>query len=335
MNPEFQKEYVARSSDVAAAFAERLQYMGYDPHMRPWFRAGLAKVPAAERAMMEGALEIRDEKRMPNELDADVEVALVALEIQHVFSAMPFWIAKEGLEFAMRTLARCHAYHSSGHDHGYGNHGVWVVHAPDEAGSYPEYADSGWQLLRARLATAEDETYAAMRAIADEIRAKASSTVKAFLAIAFATERAWADDAANEVLAEKHPSGWCKGLVTVASVDLATRLARNEEWALEEDEIATLLAREGGAAAPVLVAALDASSNNAERKRIAKLLATIETEEAARAFAPWISNRTINPIATKYFKRVPEIARRALAPIAKGTGVEARGAKIVLSSLGD
>ena len=143
--------------------------------------------------------------------------------------------------------------------------------------------------------------------------------VKAFLAIAFATEREWSDEAAREVLAETHPSGWCKGLVTVASVELATRLAQNKEWALEEDAIA----------------ALGASGNNDERKRIAKLLARIETEEAARAFAPWISNRTVNPIATKYFKRVPEITRRALGPIAKGSGIEARGAAIVLASLDD
>ena len=282
--------------------------------------------------MMEAALDIRDEKKMPKKLDEDTEVALVALDIQHVFNAMPFWIAKEGLEFAMRTLARCHEYHSSGHDHGYGTHGVWVVHAPDEAGEYPEYADSGWMLLRARLATTDEATYASMRKVAEKIRAKASTMVKAFLAIAFA-DRAWADEAATEALAEKHPSGWHRQLVADASIDLAKRLAENKEWSLDEDAIATLFAREGGAAAPVLVAALGAAGNNEERKGLAKLLAMIETEEAARGFAPWISNRTINPIATKYFKRVPEIARRALEPIAKGNGVEARGAKIVLSSL--
>ena len=332
-NPAFRKDYVERSCDLVAAFAERRQYMDYDEHMRPWFRAGLKRVPVGERAMMEGALAIRDETTMPTKLDPDVEVALVALEIQHVFTAVPFWIAKEGLEMALRTLVRCHAYHSSGHDEGYGDHGVWVVHAPDGAGSYPEYAESGWEVLRARLATADDATYASMREVAEELRANAPTVVRAFLAIAFATERDWADEAAEAALAEEHPSAWCKRLVTVASLELGARLARNERWAFEEGEILTLLAREGGAAVPVLGAALSAAGNNDERKRYAKLLARIETEDAARAFVPWMANKAVSPIATSYFKRVPEVARRALSPIAKSNGPGARAAAIALKSL--
>jgi hypothetical protein len=335
VNPEFEREELAQIKDLKACFKQRRQYMGYDGHLRPYFRAGLGRADAALKPMMERALATRDDTKLPTgPLDQDTEIAFVALEIQPIFSAMPFWIAKQGLEFAFRTLVRCHQYWTSGDEHGYGNHGVWVMHDDTRAGTHPEYAESAWQLLRAVLAQADDATYAKMRKLASELRAPAHVAVQSLIAIAFATERAWADEAAAAVLAQgKAASGWSKSLVTVASIERATALARNEEWGFMEDEILTLLAREGSAAVPVIVAALESAGNNAERKRYGKLLALVETVEAASALAPWIANKAINPIATKYYKRHAGIARQALEPISKGKGIEARGAAVVLASL--
>jgi hypothetical protein len=335
VNPAFQREELAKTKDLKACFKDRRSYMGYDSHLRPYFKAGLGRVAKAEKPMMERALAIRDEKKLPSgPLDQDTEVALVALEIQPVFCAMPFWIAKEGLEFAFRTLVRCHGYWTSGDEHGYGTHGVWVMHDNTREGTHPEYADSAWQLLRAALAVADDATYESLRRVAESLRASAPVVVQSLIACAFATESAWADEAADAVLAQgRAASGWSKALVTVASQGRCVALAENKEWALQEEEILTLLARDGSAAVPVIAASLRTAGNNDYRKIYAKLLALIETEDAARAFVPWIANKAVNPIATKFYKRVPDVARRALEPIANGKGTEARGAAVMLASV--
>jgi hypothetical protein len=48
---------------------------------------------------------------------------------------------------------------------------------------------------------------------------------------------------------------------------------------------------------------------------------------------PKIASKAINPIAMKYYKRVPAITRAALEPIAKGKDIAARGAAVVLAGL--
>jgi hypothetical protein len=349
VNPAFEREYVELSKDLGACFEKRIEYMGYDSHLRPFFKAGLGRVDAALKPMMQAALDVRDDKKLPKgPLEAETEIALVALEIQPVFAAMPFWIAKEGLEFALRTLVKCHEFWTSGDEHGYGLHGVWIMHDRTREGSHPEYADSAWQLLRALLASADDASYAHMRTVASELWKGAPTVIKAFIASAFTTEPDWAREAAAEVLAQGDAaSGWSMALVTVTDIDDAAKLAARTDWEIGQPELLTLLARVGSAAAPVVAAALGSASNNEFRKRYAKLLALIETEEAAAAFVPWISSKAINPIATKYFKRVPDVARRALTPIAKGKtvdgsaagrtsqakAIEARGAAIMLASL--
>ncbi len=336
VNPEFEREDLEQMRDPRGRFKDRVRQIGYDfPRTKKWFKKGLERVEPSVRPMMEAALEAAAQKKeAPGPLEIETEVALVALDIIAVFYSFEYWVSKEGLPFALRALARCHEYWTSGDEYGYTDEeGVWLMHDRTRSGSLPEYAGAAWKQLRAALAVTDDATYTETKKLAAELRAGAPPVVRALIAIAFATERDWANEAADETLAEQDPSGWAKALVTVADVSRGVRLARNKEWCIEEDEMLTLMAREGSAAAPVIVAALETAGNNEWRKTYAKLLSMIETEQVAVAFAKWISNKTVNPIATKYYKRLPELARAALGPIAKGKGIEARGAAVVLASL--
>ncbi len=87
-NPEFQREELEHVKDVRACFEKRRQYMGYDSHLRPFFDAGLGRVDPAIKPMMQAALQARDETDMPSRLDADTEIAFVALEIQPMFVSL-------------------------------------------------------------------------------------------------------------------------------------------------------------------------------------------------------------------------------------------------------
>ncbi|MGC4120976.1 MAG: hypothetical protein QM765_41650 [Myxococcales bacterium] len=268
-------------------------------------------------------------------LDVGTEAALVALALYPPFSAIDFWLHHEGPLFALQALVKSHELCSSART--VSNYGdpIFLRDGWDDAGHSPEYAEEGWRKLRQAVNAADEATYAKLRKTADELRPKAPPVVQAWIAFAFAAERAWADDAAKQVLAKlSEASGWCRFLVTVASVEHGVALARNKEWIFSEAQLLTLLAREGGAAAPVLFAALDAAPNNSARKTYAQLLAMVETEEVARGFAAHLANKTVSPIAQKYFKRLPELAKRALQPLADKGGAQAIAVKTVLASLG-
>jgi hypothetical protein len=341
VNPAFERESLERLGDVEACFRRRIEYPPREFGARVRDRTfddrlegGLAHVSGRLRAMSESALRVaRDERAMPTTpLDCDTEVGLVALEMVPIFAALPYWIAREGLGFALRALAATHVHWSSAKDQGYGGD-IWIMNDETHAHRMPEYADSAWRLVRGVLAAADDATYAAARETARALRESAHPVVRSMLAFAFTTERDWADEAAKDALARgPRASGYENVLVTVASLDLAAVLAKMW-WEQSDAELFTLLMREGATGASVVAAALDTASNNAHRKRYANILATVQTEGVAETFSRYIANKTVGPIAMKFFERNPELTRRALEPLAHGSSMQARGAAMVLRAL--
>ncbi len=268
-------------------------------------------------------------------LDVGTEAALVALELYRPYCAIEFWLHREGPLFALRALVKSHEFCSSARTISSYGKPIYLRDGWEDAGNSPEYAENAWLKLRQAVNAADEATYAELRQEADALRAKAPVAVQAWIAFAFTAERAWADEAAKQVVAAfREASGWCRCLVAVASIEWGVKLAQNKQWVLGEEHLLTLLAREGGAAAPVLLAALDTASNNDDRKTYATLLSRVETEEAARGLARYLGHKGVAPIAQKYFKRVPELARRVLEPLAEGKGAQAVAAKVVLASLG-
>ena len=337
--PEFQDKALEDARDPRAAFEQRADYArrgkygGSRVALEPKLRAGLAKADARARAWTEAALDACEEKTPPRALDADVEATMVALELVPVFAAFPFWLSHAGPELAMRALVLSHRRWSSARRHGYGSSIVLVV---DDtcAGDEPEYADSAWRMLRAVVAEADDATYARLRAQAERLREGAPAPVVSYLSVAFPSEAAWAAEAADAANARgEAAAGWERMLVTATDLDRAERLARSGDWELDEDMLLTVLARHGGDGARVIAAAIDAASNNEHRKDYAKLLSIVENELAARAFARALSVKAIAPVAQKWFKRVPEVARPALEAIVREAGPSAKAARIVLDAL--
>ena len=65
----------------------------------------------------------------------------------------------------------------------------------------------------------------------------------------------------------------------------------------------------------------------------AKLLAHVRSDEAARAIAQWIGEKSVAKIASDYFRTHADLAPAALGPIAKGKGKAAVIAKAMLESV--
>lgn len=265
---------------------DRRDYLGQHGHLLPKHAEGRSHAAAHLVPLMDAVSAMSERPNPEGPLDLDVEAAIVALERVPVFSSMKFWLVREGPAFALKALVRSHQLNSSARTVSNYGHPIFLREGWDAAHRDPEYADSAWETMRGVVNAADDAAYATLRALADTLRKGAPSVVRAFLAFAFSPEHEWADEAAAAVIKEAPAvSGWCRNLITVASVDHGVALARNEDWIFSERQLLTMLARHGSAAAPVLLAAMEAAPNNTARKTYAKVLAMIETEAAALGFA--------------------------------------------------
>ena len=297
---------------------------------------GRERAPQKLRPVMDRVIEARKAKAPPSgRLDLDVEAALVALEVAHTFSIVAYWIAKEGVDFAIRALVRAHGLVPSHYEHTYSVGGamrMWI----EEGFACADHleASHAWSTIRAVLALTDEKTYARARAVATELRKSVPLGVRAWIAFAFPDEQAWADADAEAALAEKTFTGPTRYLATVASAPLAERLIRLPGSYYDDEHLVTLIKKHGDAAAPLIGAAMTSSGRAEKRKDNAKILARIRAPEAARAFAEWLADKAVAPLATKYFRANPELAPAALGPLAKGTSKLAPAAKLLLSEVG-
>lgn len=297
---------------------------------------GRDRAPAKLRPVIERAIAARKAKAPPTgRLDVDVEAAKVALEIAHTFSIAAYWIAKEGVEFAIRTLVRAHGLVPSHYEHTYSVGGAMRMWIEEGFGCADHLeASHAWSTIRAVLALSDAKTYARARAVAAELRKTVPLGVRAWISFAFPDEQGWADEDATEALAEKPFTGPTRYLATVASAPLAERLIRLGDAHYDDALLATLLRKHGDEAAPLIGAAMASAGRAEQRKSNAKLLMRVRAPIAARIFAEWLADKAVAPLATKYFRANPALAKAALAPLAKGTSKLAPAAKLLLGEIG-
>jgi hypothetical protein len=340
-NPAYLQTQLSRASaadrigDPVRAHAE-LRDWGHWARPKQLLRIadGLGKTAPELRPLVERALEEYERREpAPGSLDADVEAALVALELGDTWRAVPFWYAKEGLSFAIRALVRVHAYLPSNHRHGYGST-FWIEET--WAGAHLVDASTAWHVVRALACAAAEPDYAAAKAVASDLRAVVPASLRATLAFAFPDEPTWAAEAAAEAL--RDPERWPgdpRPLAATCDVRAAEALVRAKpRFGWDEAQLATVLARHGEEGAAVLGALLDVAENAEQRKRVAKVLAHVVAPSAAMVFRTWLGNKAIAPIATKWFKAHPEYAAAALEPIAAGRSKLAASAALALEATG-
>lgn len=243
----------------------------------------------------------------PDVLDLDVEVAMVEQQLQATWDAVPFWLAAEGVVWTLRAMLRLHELAHNQHevhcDPGLEWSGTWLIETTAHASFQVAECESSWQLLRGVLAVAEEADHHAARAVAAAAFDAAPVPVKAALSFVFPDEREWADRAAEDCLAQGGGGDKVvRMLVTTADVDWGERLVERQPGCLDE---ATLLAREGAGAAPVLDSAMRHARGNNERLVFARHLAMIRTRDAAERLAAWRGNRRLAPLIEDYFRQAP------------------------------
>lgn len=237
-------------------------------------------------------------------LDVDVEAASICMDRNAIGDAVPWWWAKEGPAFTVRAFARCYDFSDYGRTHFYDDEvGTWLLEGQDDAWSRPEYADGAWRFLRARLALLDDEAFATAAAAASAVAPSAALPARAGLALAFNDRRA-ADAvvaALEPVIAptrarqKKHYTAFMARLVSVASADAATALLRWPNDALKPEDLLTLVAHDGVAALPVVVAAFEYAVNNDQRLAAARALLPLDHPEVAALLTTWSTEK--KPIA--------------------------------------
>ena len=276
-------------------------------------KRGVVHAPDAWRAASKAAIALcsKPSKSMSKTaLSSDVEAALVTLELCPVFSALPYWLAREDVSFALKTLVRCHSLVCSTQIHGYTSpQGAYIVETTDYASRRPEYADSAWHVLRGAIAEASTKDYKKARAMAAQLRKDAPLPARALLAFAFPAESAWAKEAVADMLpiiarTKKCYSVYLARLCAVATPEDAMLLVTTPNGALSQRDLLTILAHHGEAGAKVVEAAMRGATNQQMRKTYAEVLLMVETEEAGELFSGWTENRVVAPILLEHRERM-------------------------------
>ena len=130
-------------------------------------KSAVARNPAAWRRAVEVAI-ARASEPLGDELDVDVEAATVALQLIPLYAAMPHWLAAGGIQFALRTLIRCHGI-VNGDRIPLGG-GAWVIETRNYSVHQPSSHGDAWTLLRCMLADSIEPVYDECHGIADEAR---------------------------------------------------------------------------------------------------------------------------------------------------------------------
>ncbi|MBA2543813.1 MAG: hypothetical protein H0V17_29485, partial [Deltaproteobacteria bacterium] len=173
-NPEARDALLDRVSltypiDAKAARKSAAYYWAQKDHQKH-VKLGSRRNPPAWQPIVQRALEHGKAPNKPRPLDVELEAATVTLEMCPLFAALPYWISAGGLPFALRAMIRCHEIACSAREHGYGDHGVWILDTRDHSIDRPEDNADAWELLRVLLAEAIEPVYDECHGIADEAR---------------------------------------------------------------------------------------------------------------------------------------------------------------------
>lgn len=260
-------------------------------------KQGLAKNSSVWKPIVEKALARCKAPNKDYPLELDVEVAMVTLEMCSLFESLAYWIARGGIPFALRALIRTTEITSSWADHGYGDHGLWIVESRKVGWDRPEGNDGAWALMRAVLAEAIEPVYDEAHGIADAARLASAglspneSVLQVMIPFAFPDEAAWARAGAATAigLAKQRARASTAHLgmfVGVAPVDKAVELLTvTVNDGLGTDDLITALAHHGAAGGvKILEAALSTAPNGTRRQMWGEVLLAVRTVEAMKAF---------------------------------------------------
>jgi hypothetical protein len=270
------------------------------------------------------------------EAELSVEAAAVGLtllgdsieyrsEPQHE-ALIDLYVATHGLPFALEAAARSLGYAREPEDT-YGVSALWVVARPrGPAREHMPLSAGPWDAVRAAVAAASDANHAEARALAEKLRKGAPHLVRTMIAYAFPDEPAWAAADAEEGLALAHPPAHLGFLLaSLRDATLAARVAGELVPERSTDVVSFALDLVAGlgveAAEPLLALAADITfpyAQAGEVKHAALALAQIEHPKIAAFFAQNLDHKHLRASASDYFARWPELAMRALAPLATG-----------------
>ncbi len=280
-------------------------------------RTGMAHAPKESHPLIERAIAARELGGVPTEpLDAEVEAAMVALEFQPVYAAVPYWIAKQGVGFALRAFVRTHGYEHSHYKHNYTAKGDWITESWD-ACARVEHDESGWKLLRCCAAMLDAAEYQALVALVAELRPHVPLGVRLGMDFVVPTERAWIETDIAEAFA--NPKAWrgsSRLFITLCNLPDALRAPVLHETYYAEEHLLNVLASHGAdEGARVVHAMLTHAPNNDNRKDYIKVLACAVSIAAGNVMAEWLLNKATLPVATKYFTNHPELIESVLVPL--------------------
>lgn len=284
-------------------------------------RTGMAHAPTELHSLIERAIAARELVGVPQgALDADVEAAMLALQFQSAYAAVPYWIAKEGVAFALRAFVAGHSYEHSHFKHNYTAKGDWITKSWDACASV-EYAENGWKFLRCFAAMLDDVDYRALVGVVEELRPAVPLALRLGMDFVVPTERGWIEaDIAEAFANPKTWNGSARHFITLCNLQDAVRAPTFKEAYYAEDHLLNVVSQHGAdGGALVLHAMLEHAPNNDKRKEYIKVLATAVSVDAGNVMAQWLLNKATLPVATKYFVQHPALVDTVLVPlIAKG-----------------
>lgn len=232
------------------------------------------------------------------------------------------WLAVGGAPLAIAALSEAPKYWWAF------DGGTLAVRKSITTQSYFDFDVGPWRLVRAELATLDDASYAAARAVAAKCFDAGDLGVKSSIAFAFPAEAAWVVAAVKACVAQSVPPRCLAPLyASVTDAKLAAKIAT--KWPYGIEWCPSLVDGVGAEAAPTLIEICKALERVPEKRKVLEALALIHSEEAAAFFATLTNEQALRAVVFDYFKAAPDLARAALGPVAAKAGAKSEAAKLL------
>ncbi|TWP53756.1 DUF4132 domain-containing protein [Lentzea tibetensis] len=230
------------------------------------------------------------------------------------------WIAEHGPVFAAEAIMRCAEVHTTIDDEAEVNWGkgerpdCWVVPQTDDLPINHHQVLPGADAVRAALAAASDEEYAAAEEALEPLGADFTPNVlRAYL---MPTRADWVAESLDEDIDHVHWALTACSISRPADLDV---LDRSHGFMWDQEVVYTLVGAVGTAIAPLLAQELDSAYNHAEsRKRALTILAGLPTDEAFTILLDRLEQNKVQPALLEAMKAFPNRAARLLAARALG-----------------
>jgi hypothetical protein len=267
-------------------------------------------------------------------LDADVEAAMLALELRPAWLGMPLWIAMHGVAFATRVMVTASRWRNNEGSTGkHREQGLYLIEDGIGAGREIFEHSTAWRILRGVIAIASETDYAEARAIADAARRTLQAEAHAAVAFLFPDEP-WCKDAVTALIKADNDDAWesWQMLMATAEAKDAIRIARLN-YPMDISFAMTMLAKHGTKVIPIIAAAFDTFAMQMRFAVLGDTLAMIRTREALEAFVPMLGISAVKGALARAFKAQPEIGKKLLAKPAKKTDKAGKAAAALLAKL--